>query len=111
MENYMRTNFLSRSRRWIAASALAIVVGLGGGTAFLAATSQSATAQIQPAQITVPMAQPQEGFADLVDAVSPAVVSIIVEGEEEASNFRREFNFDIPDLPEGSPFRDFFENF
>jgi serine protease Do len=109
-KNNMRTTFLSRSRRWIAASALAIVVGLGGGTAFLAATSQIATAQIRPAQIQVPAAQPEEGFADLVEAVSPAVVSIIVEGEEQ-NNFRREFNFDIPDLPEGSPFRDFFEQF
>ena len=36
----MRSTFLARTRRWIGASALAILVGLGGGTAFLAATSQ-----------------------------------------------------------------------
>ncbi len=31
----MRSTFLSRTRNWIGASALAILVGLGGGTAFL----------------------------------------------------------------------------
>ena len=52
----MRTTFLSRTRRWIGASALALIIGLGGGSAFLAATSQQVTAQaVTPAaQITAP---------------------------------------------------------
>ena len=74
----MRSNFLARSRRWIGASALAILVGLGGGTAFLAASSPMAAAQVTPAaQITTPDLTAQNpGFADLVAAVKPAVVSI-----------------------------------
>ena len=51
----MRSKFLARTRKWIGASALAILVGLGGGTAFLAASSPMAAAQVTPvAQITTP---------------------------------------------------------
>ncbi len=79
----MRTSFLSRTRKWIGASALAILVGIGGGSAFLAASSPSALAQIQPAaQITLPKEVTPTSFADLVEAVKPAVVSIVVEGDE-----------------------------
>ncbi len=81
----MRSNFLSRTRKWIGASALAILVGMGGGTAFLAASSPMAAAQVTPAaQIIAPTpgATQSPGFADLVDAVKPAVVSITVEGRE-----------------------------
>lgn len=113
----MRTTFLSRTRRWMGASALALIIGLGGGSAFLAATSTAVTAQAvtQAAQITAAPIPGSPGFADLVEAVSPAVVSIIVESDEVAgNNFRQrgeEFNFNFPDLPENSPFRDFFEQF
>ena len=114
----MRTSFFTRSRKWLGASALAIIIGLGGGSAFLAATSSQVTAQAtvtQAAQITAPPAVAgSPGFADLVQAVSPAVVSIIVESDEPAGNFQRggdQFQFNFPDLPENSPFRDFFEQF
>jgi serine protease Do len=102
----------SNARKWIGASALAIIVGLGGGSAFLAATSQSVTAQVQPAaEVVVPDATVRPGFADLVDAVKPAVVSIIVESEREAQLNGGQFNFNMPDLPDDSPFRDFFDQF
>ena len=79
----MRSTFLSRTRKWIGASALAILVGVGGGTAFLAASSPSAIAQFQQAaQITLPTEATPNSFADLVEAVKPAVVSIVVEGDE-----------------------------
>lgn len=115
----MRSTFLSRSRRWIGASALAILVGLSGGTAFVAATSQQASAQAavqNVAQITAPQVNEPVSFADLVDAVRPAVVSIIVEGSDSSSPqvLRRgggNFNFEFPDLPDGHPFKDFFEQF
>jgi serine protease Do len=111
----MRSTFLSRSRRWIGASALAILVGLGGGSAFLAATSPMAAAQVQnAAQISLPEITSPLGFADLVDAVKPAVVSIVVEAKEKAQDFSGgggQFNFDFPDLPDDHPFKDFFENF
>src|SRR5688572_12537575 len=109
----MSSNFLVRSRKWIGASALAILVGLGGGSAFLAASTPMVAAQVQPAaQVTVPEANPALGFADLVDAVKPAVVSIIVQGRDApAQNFGDEFNHGIPDLPEDNPLRKFFEQF
>ena len=109
----MNSNFFIRSRKWIGASALAILVGLGGGTAFLAASTPMVAAQVQPAaQVTVPETNPALGFADLVDAVKPAVVSIIVEGRDApAQNFGNEFDPRFPDLPEDNPLRKFFEQF
>jgi serine protease Do len=112
----MRSTFLSRTRKWIGASALAILVGLGGGTAFLATSSQMATAQVTPAaQITAPApaAMQNPGFADLVDAVKPAVVSITVEGREapDPSAQGNDFNGQIPDLPDDNPLKKFFQQF
>jgi serine protease Do len=116
--NSMRSTFLNRTRKWIGASALAILVGLGGGSAFFAASSQMATAQVTPAaQINVPTVNEPGGFADLVDAVSPAVVSIVVEAQEQGGGqmqFRQngnEFNFQFPDLPDGNPLKRFFDQF
>jgi len=110
----MRSTFFSRTRKWIGASALAILVGIGGGSAFLAASSPNAIAQVQQAaQITLPAAVTPNSFADLVEAVKPAVVSIVVEGGDAARNMQRggrEFNFQFPDLPEGD-LRDFLEQF
>lgn len=109
----MRSTILSNTRRWLGASALALIVGIGGVSTALVATSQNANAQMQnAAQITVPESQVQAGFADLVEAVKPAVVSIRVEGEAAAMGGPgREFEFNFPDLPEGHPFRDFFDQF
>jgi serine protease Do len=107
------------ARRWLGASALAILAGIGGGTAFVAATAPSTaqTATLVPAaQITAPAVTNAPNFADLVEAVKPAVVSIIVEGGEKADarDLQRggpQFKFDFPDLPNDHPFRDFFEQF
>ncbi|HQZ13918.1 MAG TPA: Do family serine endopeptidase, partial [Devosia sp.] len=113
----MRAPILSKTGRWLGASALAIMIGLGGGSAFLAATTPMVSAQVQQAaQIDVPAVTPQAGFADLVDAVQPAVVSIVVESDEaRPSRMRgsngREFNFQFPDLPDDHPFKDFFDQF
>jgi serine protease Do len=48
-----------------------------------------------------------------VDAVKPAVVSVLVEAQEPSRNVQRgsDFQFNFPDLPEGHPFRDFFDQF
>jgi serine protease Do len=113
---YMRSTILKRTSRWLGASALALLVGIGGVSTAFVMTGQAATAQVQnAAQITVPQAaQPQAGFADLVEAVKPAVVSILVEAEESPRNMQRrggDFDFNFPDLPEGHPFRDFFDQF
>ena len=117
----MRSTFLSRSRKWIGASALAILVGLGGGSAFVAGSSQLAAAQVTPtAQINVPAVSEPIGFADLVEAVKPAVVSIVVEAQDQGAatprfNFRGDngnnFNFQLPDLPDDHPLKRFFDQF
>ena len=113
----MRSNFLARTRKWIGASALAILVGLGGGTAFLAASSPMAAAQVSPvAAITTPDLTAQNpGFANLVDAVKPAVVSITVEGREKAPALDQgqgnDFNGQIPDLPDDNFLKKFFQQF
>lgn len=113
-------NNTSRARRWIGASALAILAGIGGGTAFVAATAPS-TAQsaklVPAAQISVPAVTNAPNFADLVAAVKPAVVSIIVEGGDKAPNPRDlqrggpQFKFQFPDLPNDHPFKDFMDQF
>lgn len=112
----MRPTLLSRTRRWLGASALALLVGIGGVSTAFVLTGQAANAQVRNvAQIAVPQTNQQHGFADLVDAVKPAVVSILVEAQEPARTVQRggggEFEFNFPDLPEGHPFRDFFDQF
>lgn len=113
----MRSSILTRTRRWLGASALALLVGIGGVSTAFVMTNQTATAQVQhAAQIVVPdAAQPQLGFADLVDAVKPAVVSILVEAQEKSDSPRQrgggQFDFNFPDLPPGHPFSDFFNEF
>ena len=111
----MRSNFLLRTRKWIGASALAILVGMGGGTAFLASSAPMAAAQVTPAaQITTPSPIGTTGFADLVDAVKPAVVSIVVEGREKSDQFQdqgNQFDPQFPDLPDDNPLKKFFDQF
>lgn len=111
----MRSTILSRTRRWLGVSALALIVGVGGVSTAFVLNSQTASAQMQnAAQVVVPQTTPASGFADLVEAVKPAVVSIRVEGEAESGGFGgggQEFQFNFPDLPEGHPFRDFFDQF
>lgn len=113
----MRSTILSRTRRWLGASALALLVGAGGVSTAFVLTGQAANAQVQnAAQIVVPQASVQQGFADLVEAVKPAVVSILVEAEAPGRTIQRggpdfNFEFNFPDLPENHPFRDFFDQF
>ena len=116
----MRSQVLKSTTRWLGASLLALTLAAGGVTTAYVWTSQTASAQIaqvqEAAQITIPQADPSQGFADLVEAVRPAVVSIRVQGDvRRPGNSRfggpREFNFNFPDLPENHPFRDFFEQF
>ena len=114
----MRTSIMKRTGRWLGASALALMIGIGGVSTAYVITGQAANAQVQnAAQIVVPDSiQPHAGFADLVEAVKPAVVSILVEAQEHGSapNVQRggrQFDFNFPDLPEGHPFRDFLDQF
>jgi len=113
----MQPIFFSRTRRWIGASALALVVSLSGGAALLVATSQhanaDAAAQFSPvAQINMPSVAAPVGFADLVTAVKPAVVSIVVQGvDSQPTADQNSFDSQIPDLPDNSPLKNFFDQF
>jgi len=111
----MRSSILKRTSRWLGVSALALMVGVGGVSTAYVLTGQTANAQVTPAaQISVPPLNQQDGFADLVEAVKPAVVSILVEAEESDAAMQQrgqQFDFNFPDLPEGHPFRDFFDQF
>ena len=113
----MRSTILSRTRRWLGASALALIAGAGGVSTAFVLTGQAANAQVQnAAEIVVPQTTVQQGFADLVEAVKPAVVSILVEAEAPGRTVQRggrdfNFEFNFPDLPENHPFREFFDQF
>ena len=115
----MRSTFLSRTRRWVGASALAVIIGLSGGASFFVATSQHAAADAttgklqQTAQITAPAITAPVSFADLVDLVKPAVVSIVVEaqGQDDSTVDSNSFDNQIPDLPDDSPLKNFFDQF
>jgi serine protease Do len=66
-------------------------------------------AQITPPNITEPVS-----FADLVDAVKPAVVSIVVEAQgqdDSMTDDNGQFNNQIPDLPDDNPLKNFFDQF
>jgi serine protease Do len=89
-----------------------VAAGLLSATALSAATMLSNPSAVQAqtqTQATVAFA-PNAGFADLAEKVMPAVVSVQVKFTETASDQNvQQFNFN--DLPEDSPFRDFFKNF
>ncbi|WP_373503872.1 Do family serine endopeptidase [Aestuariivirga sp.] len=87
------------------AAGLMVATALTATIVVLPSTPVQAQQQLQAAAI-----DPAKGFADLVDRVMPAVVSVqvkfanaasVAEGGQQAA----------PELPENSPFRDFFKQF
>jgi serine protease Do len=91
-----------------------LVAALVGATAFTGLTATTLPFDVK-AQ-TVFNHAPAEGFADLVEKVMPAVISVEVKfanvvsmGEDGVQQFRMPPGFG--DLPENSPFRRFFEQF
>ncbi len=97
-------NISSSVKKTLAASSLALLV---------ATASYSAVTQLVPASPAVAQTlsngAPAAGFADLVEQVMPAVIS--VEVEFQPASFENE---DVPSMdqfPQSSPFRHFFEQF
>jgi serine protease Do len=74
----------------------------------VSALSLEAYAQQQaaPAQVQVPMQQ-LPSVADLAEKLLPAVVEISVQGKAEGGPAANP----VPDVPENSPFKDFFDDF
>ena len=97
-----KSNTLRRRDRLIVGFAIiAIVSGVTGvlGFAPVMAKSEPAHSKIAPME--------RVGFADIVEAVSPAVVAISTSGQSLAvEEFMPDFR-----LPPGSPFEDFFKRF
>ena len=110
-----RTSFLRVRSRFLAASSVAIliVVGLGGAVTLPHAGPAKPAAALTHTAATAPMrnAPPRMlengapfSFADLVERVSPAVVTVTVEEQLQPAA-----GIDPSQLPE--PFRDFFNQF
>jgi serine protease Do len=104
------TSLRRRSARWLGAAAVAALVAGGAAESGLFASSP-AHAELrssnQPIQV-VP------SFADVIDRVKPAVVSVRVKIQNVASRDNGDENgmeFGFPDLPPGSPFEKFFRQF
>ncbi len=91
----------------MAGTAALAIAGAAAGTGVLnpdRAAAENVSAKVQPVQTF--------DFADLVTAVKPAVVSVVVEGKnpEMVSNEGPGMP-DLRDLPENSPLRKFFKDF
>ncbi len=100
----MQTLSISKPGKWLTATSIAAVLAFSGAGYMLSTQQPSA-------QISVAVGAPAS-FADLVEAVKPAVVSISVDGRQEIRRLGNDdFFFQFPDLPPGHPFRDFFDRF
>jgi len=97
-------NTTTRKRNTIIALGLAALMG---GTVLSGPVIEYARADNLTNQVTRQHA-PQEGFADIVEKVMPAVVSVKVEGRGEAEGGRRIPG--LPKFPKDSPFYEFFRN-
>src|SRR5262245_7297105 len=112
--NPRMSKLLPTSRRTV--SALAIAGLLGATSLATIAAFDHPTAAVAQTAIT---RAPAEGFGDLVEKVMPAVVSVEAKlGVQTSSNVQGGDDdedsgpqFSMPDLPQDSPFRQFFEQF
>ncbi|MFD2237064.1 Do family serine endopeptidase [Aureimonas populi] len=103
----MRNILQTKTRRRFTAAALAAGVA---GLAFSGGVMTNiAPSLAEPVRVEAP--QQSFGFADVVERVSPAVVSVRVRGEEATATFSRNEQFSSPfdNLPEDHPLRRFFD--
>ena len=103
-ESYTRK--LARKPMVLAAAALiatsALALTLGNMPFAVAETNQT---------LQTPFGNAPLSFADLVQKVSPAVVSINVKGENKVAENDQQQIPGMPDIPEDSPLYDFFKHF
>ncbi|MBL8575487.1 MAG: Do family serine endopeptidase [Hyphomicrobiaceae bacterium] len=102
------SSFLARHRRALTGGAVALgLAGLIGAQAIVSPLTP-ANAQTAPAnRAPLVAAQQMPTFADVVERVRPAVVSIRVRGEGP----RGRADADLPELEEGSPLERFFRDY
>ena len=84
--------------------------GLALGQDMRFASAEPAQPTQSPQTVQTPMGAVPLSFADLVQKVSPAVVSINVKGESEVADNDMQIP-GLPDLPEDNPLYDFFKRF
>ena len=98
--------------QWLGAAAIAALVAGGAvGGGYLAPTTP---AQAELRSLSQPIAMPS--FADVIDRVKPAVVSVRVKVQNVAARDNRDNDgdgqqFSMPNLPEGHPLERFFREF
>jgi serine protease Do len=103
----MKTIQTKRLSKTAVAAVLSVVL-IGGQLPGLSLASTSTL----PARTHTASWQQQPGsFAELIKQVKPAVVNIATTGGSSMPNSMQQFEFSMPDLPEGSPFGKFFEHF
>src|SRR5690606_17533410 len=104
---------LASGRGGRVALALALAGGLGASGiagSHLSSVSTSALAQTDAQPPQASQYTPFD-FADLVEQVEPAVVSITVTRDGQPVEIDPESLPRLPQFPEGSPFQEFFERF
>jgi serine protease Do len=102
------SNATSRRTKWLGAAAVAALIAGGAvPTGFVAPN----TAHAELRSLQQPIAMPS--FADVIDRVKPAVVSVRVKVQQVAQRDGDEDgpNFSMPNVPPGSPLERFFREF
>src|SRR3712207_4731674 len=97
-----------RTAKWLGAAAVAAIIAGGAvETGFVAPN----TAHAELRSLQQPIAMPS--FADVIDRVKPAVVSVRVKVQQVAQRDDDEDgpNFSMPNVPPGSPLERFFREF
>jgi serine protease Do len=102
-----------RVRRSYAVAAAVVGAGLLGTAALLPASPTLAQLKSDTATVQTPFGRAPITFADIVDRVKPAVVSVqVTSGTPKGGTARNRGNprNPFPDLPEEHPFNEFFKN-
>jgi serine protease Do len=102
------SNATSRRTKWLGAAAVAALIAGGAVQTGFVATN---TAHAELRSLQQPIAMPS--FADVIDRVKPAVVSVRVKVQQVAQRDGDEDgpNFSMPNVPPGSPLERFFREF
>ena len=109
MSNPVPSASKRRKTAWLGAAALAALIAGGAVESGLVPPAVPAYAQ---APIAVPATQPMPSFADVVEKVKPAVVSVRVKANMVADRSDdTDEAFGMPDVPPGSPMERFFHRF
>ena len=110
MSNPSKSSLGKRNRLLAAAASLAIIAGVGAGAV------TTGTVPVLAQAVSVAPQNQTTGFGDVVDRVSPAVVSVMVKGQSESARNegRRGDPSQMPgfdELPDNHPLKRFFREF